>query len=105
MLLLDFEETRGWSSSESDGSDMSDCEREEAALIRTRFVPPSKGSNNNPTSENEDIQEELPYDMNLSDTEIMNGIVDRSHLLVKQLKGAGQQWSQLLGQFSHWETK
>ena len=53
-------------------------------------MPPSKGINNNPTSENEDIQEELPYDMNLSDTEIRSGIVDRSYLLVKQLKGVGQ---------------
>ena len=69
---------------------MENSESEEAALIDARFVPPSKGINNNPTSENEDIQEELPYDMNLSDTEIRSGIVDRSYLLVKQLKGVGQ---------------
>ena len=103
MPLREFEETRGWSSSDSDGSDMEDGESEEAAVIRSRFQPPSEGEDN-PTSKSEVINEE-PYDMDLTNIEIKQRIVYRSHGLDKQLKVAGKQWSQLLTRFSHWETK
>ena len=47
---------------------MKDSEIEEAGSIMTRFETPSK-YDNNPSSENEVIDEE-PYDMDLTDTDI-----------------------------------
>ena len=81
MALLEFEETRGWSSSDSDGSDMLDGEREEVPLIRTGFQTPSKGSSN-PSCDSEEINEE-PYDIDLSNADIKKRIVDRSHVFAK----------------------
>ena len=81
--LLEFEETRGWSSSESDGSYMEDSESEEAGSIDARFVPTLKVATN--PSKSEEINEE-PFDMQLSDADIESRIVARSAQLVDQLK-------------------
>ena len=63
-LIPENEETVGWSSSDSERSDLENGEYFESTEIDSHFQTPSEGEDN-PSSEIEDIVEK-PNDMNLS---------------------------------------
>ena len=73
--LLEIEETRGWSSTESGSSDIENSESTEAPKIRSHFLPAESGD----VSSNEEAINERPFDMNLSNVELERSVVDDSH--------------------------
>ena len=62
--IRENEETIGWSSSDSEDSDLENGENLECTEIDSHFQPPSEDEDN-PSSEMEDIVEK-PYDMKIS---------------------------------------